>query len=262
MQPDFLILGCLLCIVLVLQILALLRRSDHTALDHVLREEHRVGRAELREQLETLERQQEVRLASFARSLTDLVARIDQRLDQLTASLGEDARKGRQEASEGQQRFADALGQRLTELTQRNAQSINEMRTTLEQQLHVLRADNAQQLEQIRTIVDEKLQTTLNTRLDSSFKLVSERLEQVQRGLGEMQQLATGVGDLKRVLTHVKSRGTWGRSNWITFSTKRSLRSSTRVVCVFARMPAKLSILQCACLGVVNTKPLYGCRST
>ncbi len=68
MQPDFLILGCLLCIVLVLQILALLRRSDHTALDHVLREEHRVGRAELREQLETLERQQEVRLASFARS--------------------------------------------------------------------------------------------------------------------------------------------------------------------------------------------------
>ncbi|AAF83223.1 DNA recombination protein RmuC [Xylella fastidiosa] len=210
MQPDFLILGCLLCIVLVLQILALLRRSDHTALDHVLREEHRVGRAELREQLETLERQQEVRLASFARSLTDLVARIDQRLDQLTASLGEDARKGRQEASEGQQRFADALGQRLTELTQRNAQSINEMRTTLEQQLHVLRADNAQQLEQIRAIVDEKLQTTLNTRLDSSFKLVSERLEQVQRGLGEMQQLATGVGDLKRVLTHVKSRGTWG----------------------------------------------------
>ncbi|HHW4672851.1 MAG TPA: DNA recombination protein RmuC [Xylella fastidiosa subsp. pauca] len=210
MQPDFLILGCLLCVVLVLQILALLRRSDHTALDHVLREEHRVGRAELREQLETLERQQEVRLASFARSLTDLVARIDQRLDQLTASLGEDARKGRQEASEGQQRFADALGQRLTELTQRNAQSINEMRTTLQQQLHVLRADNAQQLEQIRTIVDEKLQTTLNTRLDSSFKLVSERLEQVQRGLGEMQQLATGVGDLKRVLTHVKSRGTWG----------------------------------------------------
>src|SRR5690606_26430098 len=58
--------------------------------------------------------------------------------------------------------------------------------------------------------VDEKLQSTLNTRLDSSFKLVSERLEQVQRGLGEMQQLATGVGDLKRVLTNVKNRGGWG----------------------------------------------------
>src|SRR5690606_9979791 len=62
----------------------------------------------------------------------------------------------------------------------------------------------------MRETVDEKLQSTLNTRLDSSFKLVSERLEQVQRGLGEMQQLATGVGDLKRVLTNVKNRGGWG----------------------------------------------------
>jgi len=62
----------------------------------------------------------------------------------------------------------------------------------------------------MRETVDEKLQSTLTTRLDSSFKLVSERLEQVQRGLGEMQQLATGVGDLKRVLTNVKSRGGWG----------------------------------------------------
>ncbi|HHW4679486.1 MAG TPA: DNA recombination protein RmuC [Xylella sp.] len=210
MQPDFLILVCFLCIVLVLQIVVFLRRSDHAVLDHALREEQRVGRAELREQLEALDRQQEVRLGSFARSLMDLSVRIDQRLDQLCAVLAEDARKGRQEAGEGQQRFTDAFGQRLTELTQRNGQAMDEMRATLEQQLRVLRADNAQQLEQIRIIVDEKLQTTLNNRLDSSFRLVSERLEQVQRGLGEMQQLATGVGDLKRVLTSVKSRGTWG----------------------------------------------------
>ncbi|HJS34339.1 MAG TPA: DNA recombination protein RmuC, partial [Pseudoxanthomonas sp.] len=70
--------------------------------------------------------------------------------------------------------------------------------------------DNAQKLEQMRATVDEKLQATLTQRLDASFSLVSERLEAVQRGLGEMQQLATGVGDLKRVLSNVKDRGGWG----------------------------------------------------
>src|SRR3546814_10696074 len=74
------------------------------------------------------------------------------------------------------------------------------MRTTRESQLQKLQADNASKLEQMRATVDEKLQSTLNTRLDASFKLVSERLEAVQRGLGEMQLLAVGVGDLKRVL--------------------------------------------------------------
>jgi len=98
----------------------------------------------------------------------------------------------------------------LSELTERNEQRIGEMRATLEQQLHRLQQDNTAKLEQMRQAVDEKLQSTLNTRLDASFKLVSERLEQVQRGLGEMQQLATGVGDLKRVLSNVKTRGNWG----------------------------------------------------
>jgi len=84
------------------------------------------------------------------------------------------------------------------------------LRKTLEDRLDVLRAENAQKLEQMRATVDEKLQATLEQRLGASFRHVSERLEQVHRGLGEMQTLATGVGDLKRVLTNVKSRGTWG----------------------------------------------------
>src|SRR3546814_12959605 len=84
------------------------------------------------------------------------------------------------------------------------------MRATLEQQLQKLQAVNTQKLEQMRATVDEKLQSTLNTRLDASFKLVSERLEAVQRGLGEMQQLAVGAGALKRVLANVKTRGTFG----------------------------------------------------
>src|SRR5690606_9111104 len=100
--------------------------------------------------------------------------------------------------------------QRLNELTQRNELRIGEMRATLEQKLRELQTDNAAKLEQMRATVDEKLQTTLETRLGESFRLVSERLEQVQRGLGEMQQLANGVGDLKRLLSNVKTRGTFG----------------------------------------------------
>ncbi|GHH60066.1 MULTISPECIES: DNA recombination protein RmuC [Gammaproteobacteria] len=210
MTPESMILGGLLCAVIVLQIAALLRRQDGTRLERSLREEARAGRGELREQLESFARHQEVRLDAFARSLADLSTRTDARLDQLRETLTEDARRGRQEAGESQQRFAGSLDQRLLELTQRNELRIGEMRATLEQQLQALQNDNAAKLEQMRATVDEKLQSTLNQRLDSSFKLVSERLEQVQRGLGEMQQLATGVGDLKRVLSNVKTRGGWG----------------------------------------------------
>jgi DNA recombination protein RmuC len=85
-----------------------------------------------------------------------------------------------------------------------------EVRGTLETKLGAIQLDNAAKLEQMRATVDEKLQSTLETRLGQSFALVSERLEAVQRGLGEMQSLASGVGDLKRVLTNVKSRGILG----------------------------------------------------
>ncbi|MDG2524089.1 DNA recombination protein RmuC [Stenotrophomonas sp. HITSZ_GD] len=165
---------------------------------------------EVRAQLEHFGQQQEARIHAFGQQLAEFTARTDTQLQALRQSLAEDARTGRVEGAQSQQRFAEQLGQRLSELTQRNEQRIAEMRATLDQQLQSLQADNAAKLEQMRATVDEKLQTTLNTRLDASFKLVSERLEQVQRGLGEMQQLATGVGDLKRVLTNVKTRGGWG----------------------------------------------------
>lgn len=154
---------------------------------------------EMRVQLEAFGQQQETRILAFGQQLSALQER-----------LVADARCGRQEAGEAQQRFADALHQRLLDLATRNEQGLAAMRETLEKQLAALQADNGARLEQMRATVDEKLQHTLNQRLDSSFKLVSERLEQVQRGLGEMQQLATGVGDLKRVLTSVKNRGSWG----------------------------------------------------
>ena len=103
-----------------------------------------------------------------------------------------------------------AFGDRLAHVSQASETRLDALRRTLEERLDVLRTENAQKLEQMRATVDEKLQTTLEQRLGASFRQVSERLDQVHKGLGEMQTLATGVGDLKRVLTNVKSRGTWG----------------------------------------------------
>jgi len=109
-----------------------------------------------------------------------------------------------------QQRQLQGFGEQLAKLTLSNEQRLDAVRVTVEQRLDVLRNDNAVKLEQMRATVDEKLQATLEQRLGESFKIVSERLEQVHRGLGEMQTLATGVGDLKRVLSNVKTRGMWG----------------------------------------------------
>ena len=97
--------------------------------------------------------------------------------------------------------------QQLKESTERN---LNQMRENMEQRLTSIESNNAKKLEEMRATVDEKLHATLEQRLGESFKQVSDRLEQVHRGLGEMQTLAVGVGDLQRVLTNVKTRGNWG----------------------------------------------------
>jgi len=135
--------------------------------------------------------------------------------------LREESARSRSEASQGTQRsreeqglalkgVGDTLHQQLAALMQTNDQRLERLRETVELRLKALQEDNARQLEQMRTTVDEKLQGTLEKRLGESFRLVSERLEQVAKGLGEMQTLAAGVGDLKKVLTNVKTRGTWG----------------------------------------------------
>jgi DNA recombination protein RmuC len=98
----------------------------------------------------------------------------------------------------------------IASLTKTSGDKLDAMRATVEVELRRMHDDNTKQLEQMRQTVDEKLQGTLEKRLGESFKLVSERLEQVHKGLGEMQTLATGVGDLKKVLTNVKVRGVWG----------------------------------------------------
>ncbi|MBW2434453.1 MAG: DNA recombination protein RmuC [Deltaproteobacteria bacterium] len=104
----------------------------------------------------------------------------------------------------------DSFSRQLLEMTGLNEKKFEAMRNVIETQLRTLQEDNSRKLEQMRAVVDEKLQSTLERRLADSFKQVSERLEQVYKGLGEMRSLATGVGDLKKVLTNVKTRGTWG----------------------------------------------------
>jgi len=125
------------------------------------------------------------------------------------SSLGESLSNTLTNAGKLQQEQLTAFDAQLKELSQANARSLEQIRTTLDTRVKELQAENEKKLEEMRKTVDEKLQGTLEKRLGESFKLVSDRLEAVQRGLGEMQNLATGVGDLKRVLTNVKSRGTW-----------------------------------------------------
>ena len=106
--------------------------------------------------------------------------------------------------------IAGLQSEQLDRLTKANEKKLDEMRATLEAKLKELQTGNEAKLEQMRLTVDEKLHETLEKRLGESFKLVSERLEAVHQGLGDMKNLAAGVGDLKKVLTNVKTRGTWG----------------------------------------------------
>lgn len=217
-ETDLLLLLLLIAtaIVLVLLVVLLLRRPESALetlrgrIEEALREEQRGGRAELRQQLDSLALAQGQRIEAFGRNLGDLTARTDARLDELRAALIEDARTARLELGAGQQQFAEGLGARLRELADRNELRLGELRATLEQKLGELQRGNEAKLEQMRATVDEKLQSTLETRLTESFGNVAQMLAQVHQGLGDMNKLAADVGGLQRVLSNVKSRGVFG----------------------------------------------------
>ncbi len=156
-------------------------------------------------------------------------AQLHERLNRLERDMrlevGESARGARQELSQNlaqfqqlqteqlallQKNLGDTLNTQLLALSEGNARRMAEVRDTLDQQLQQLQTSNAAKLDEMRQTVDEKLQTTLEARLSESFKQVAERLEQVHQGLGQMQTLAQGVGDLQRVLSNVKTRGIFG----------------------------------------------------
>ncbi len=147
-------------------------------------------------------------------SETDVqLLRISERLAGLTEQAERREEAIRREFRDNREDLGKALmtlGETVRKLGADQTASQQQFRDKLDEKMKELRQENSQKLEEMRKTVDERLQTTLEKRLSESFKTVSERLEAVQRGLGEMQNLATGVGDLKRVLTNVKTRGTVG----------------------------------------------------
>jgi DNA recombination protein RmuC len=124
--------------------------------------------------------------------------------------LGDSVSKRMSDIAGLQKNQLELFAAQLKELTSSNEVRLDKLRDSVDARLKLIQEDNALKLEQMRATVDEKLHDTLEKRLGESFKLVSERLELVQRGLGEMQSLATGVGDLKKVLSNVKTRGIFG----------------------------------------------------
>ncbi|WP_374763568.1 DNA recombination protein RmuC [Yunchengibacter salinarum] len=141
------------------------------------------------------------------------MARLDSRLSEISHQSGEREKAIRAELRENRQVMDQALnqlGERVRRLGAENTEAQTRFRDKLDEKMKELRTENSQKLDEMRKTVDERLQSTLEKRISESFKSVSERLEQVHKGLGEMQSLATGVGDLKRVLTNVKSRGSFG----------------------------------------------------
>lgn len=142
---------------------------------------------------------------------------VQERIDKLNEKSSEEARLSRQDSANGRQELEQSITTTLDGIKievksqgETNERRLTEIRETIQKEMEKLRSGNEEKLEKMRETVDEKLQGTLEKRIGESFKQVSEHLEAVQNGLGEMRSLATGVGDLKRVLTNVKSRGGWG----------------------------------------------------
>lgn len=199
------------------------------------REVSESARGQRQEVTQTLATFQDTLLKQGAETTRTQNAQIDafaQQLVQLRGTLG------------------DTLTQQLQALSEANARRLGEVRATLEAQLNQLQQSNATKLDEMRATVDEKLHKTLETRLAESFQHVAQRLEQVHKGLGEMQSLAAGVGDLKHLLTNVKTRGMFGEAQLAAlleqvftpeqYATQVATRPGSRNVVDFAiRLPGK-----------------------
>lgn len=171
---------------------------------------------------------EKVQIETFSVQIASLTKTIGEKLDGIRAESATGAKQLREEVISALKGITEAttntmgelaniqkaqletIASAIVKLSDSNEKKLEAVRITVESKLQSMQIDNAKQLDQMRQTVDEKLQGTLEKRLGESFKQVSERLEQVHKGLGEMQSLATGVGDLKKVLTNVKTRGTWG----------------------------------------------------
>ena len=165
-------------------------------------------------------------------------------------NMGDMIAVNQQSASAAQNDMLRSIEERFKTFSLENEQKLENIRRTMELKLDEIREDNNKQLDQMRLTVDEKLQKTLDEKINRSFAMVSERLEQVYKGLGEMQTLAVGVGDLKRVLSNVKTRGIVGEIQLGSileeilapdqYDTNAATKAGSRDVVEFAvRLPAK-----------------------
>jgi DNA recombination protein RmuC len=164
--------------------------SDRGALDHI--------RGTLDSRVKELQEGNEKELGQMRKQASDGMKELQENLSRSLESV-----------NKSQQSQLEGMTKQLKELIESNRGALDHIRGTLDSRVKELQEGNEKKLDEMRKTVDEKLHDTLEKRLGDSFKLVSERLEAVHKGLGEMQGLATGVGDLKRVLTNVKTRGTW-----------------------------------------------------
>jgi DNA recombination protein RmuC len=214
---DVLLLALLALILVLLVLIWVRQKAPQGVPPELLQSNERLER-ELRDELgrsASGTRQELLQgLAQFQQVLTQGLQGSNQSLSAqaLAAREAQDAAalRSMQAQAESMQRLADGMREQLQAMSLHNEQRLAELRQTVEQRLTAIQQDNEKKLEQMRATVDEKLHATLEQRLGESFKQVAERLEQVHKGLGEMQNLARDVGSLNRVLTNVKTRGVFG----------------------------------------------------
>ena len=189
-------------------------RTDVQSLERALRDEvarSATGtRTELTQTLASLQQTLLAQQGDVARTQNEQIDSFRTQLAATQANLADTLGRSGEQQALSLKRFSDTLIEQLRALSQSNDQRMAEVRTTVEQRLTAIQLDNEKKLEQMRATVDEKLHATLELRLGESFKQVADRLDQVHRGLGEMQLLAKDVGSLNRVLTNVKTRGIFG----------------------------------------------------
>ena len=205
-ETSFLVLLAGLVAIVLLQVIALLRgsrRGDDEVRQRALQEAQEKG-------LERLERELREELARSRREDAEEAFRDREERAQSATLLGQAVTTQVAQFGTAQSERLESFARELNRFSLGLDERFERLRISVEGRLTAIQADNASKLEEMRRTVDEKLHATLEQRLGESFKLVSDRLEQVHRGLGEMQSLAAGVGDLKRVLSNVKTRGTWG----------------------------------------------------
>ena len=222
MSWSFLSIVNLSVIVLVLRRLKVIGevQSEHSAQDQLRSLHEQVSRLEqeirdeIRNTQTTISNTVVTNIGEFGNNLTTQVEGMrttaDTRFQNLQQSIETRLDKIRETVTNQLKSTADTLVNTVGELGKSQDTQLENVRKTIHDRLEAMQTSNEKKLNQMRNTVDEKLQSTLEKRLGESFNQVSKRLEEVQRGLGEMQELATGVGDLKRVLTNVKTRGTWG----------------------------------------------------